>query len=71
LQLLQEKAPAGAGERCLECAVEQTCPFSAKKIYLDPAEKAGYYGWPTSAFLSEGGATVTGIHCLDAPETSL
>jgi predicted dehydrogenase len=31
-----ENAPAGATARCLDgCAVESTCPWSAKRIYLD------------------------------------
>lgn len=30
-----ENAPTGAAERCLEnCAIEQACPFSARRIYL-------------------------------------
>ena len=27
--------PAGAADRCLDCSVEATCPYSARKIYLD------------------------------------
>lgn len=31
-----ENAPAGSTQRCLDgCAVEATCPWSAKRIYLD------------------------------------
>nr|XP_045601637.1 uncharacterized protein LOC123760172 [Procambarus clarkii] len=33
----KEKKPEGAGSHCLQCPVEKTCAFSAKKIYLDPA----------------------------------
>ncbi len=29
-----EHKPAGAGDRCLDCPVEPTCCYSAKKIYL-------------------------------------
>ena len=30
----KENAPHGATERCLDCPVESTCPYSAKKIYF-------------------------------------
>lgn len=42
-----ERKPEGAADRCLDCAVESTCPYSAPKIYtpyLDRPDK----GWPLS-----------------------
>ena len=30
----KENAPEGSAERCLDCRIEQNCPFSAKKRYL-------------------------------------
>eukprot|EP00092_Neocalanus_flemingeri_P017171 GFUD01018568.1.p1 GENE.GFUD01018568.1~~GFUD01018568.1.p1 ORF type:complete len:440 (-),score=136.50 GFUD01018568.1:115-1434(-) len=36
--------PAGASDRCLSCPVEKSCPYSAQKIYLNPAAKH----WPMS-----------------------
>lgn len=39
--------PAGAGDRCLDCAIEPHCPYSASKIYLDSV-KQGRTGWPVS-----------------------
>ncbi|XP_020785470.1 putative oxidoreductase YteT [Boleophthalmus pectinirostris] len=39
--------PTGAGERCLDCPIEQDCSYSASKIYLDRV-KQGHTGWPVS-----------------------
>lgn len=46
----KENKPSNAASRCLHCPadVEQSCPFSARKIYLAKSEK-GYKGWPLSA----------------------
>jgi predicted dehydrogenase len=42
----EEKPPeAGATTRCLDCAYEPKCPYSAKKIYLGRLEK-GQKSWP-------------------------
>jgi predicted dehydrogenase len=36
LQFLPEKAPEGAGTRCLvDCQIEQSCPYSARKHYVE------------------------------------
>ncbi|MGI3784083.1 MAG: Gfo/Idh/MocA family protein [Janthinobacterium lividum] len=40
--------PAGAGHRCLECAVEPDCPYSAVKIYLDHVDEPAAQRWPLS-----------------------
>ncbi|MGC9520553.1 MAG: Gfo/Idh/MocA family protein [Anaerolineae bacterium] len=40
-----EEAPPGAGKRCVTCPVEPTCPYSAKRIYLE-ALRRGHRGWP-------------------------
>ena len=40
--------PAGAGTRCLNCAVEPDCPYSAKKIYLDHVDEPAAQRWPLS-----------------------
>lgn len=41
----KENKPEGAADRCLDCSVERSCPYSAKRIYLDPAV-IGKRGWP-------------------------
>jgi predicted dehydrogenase len=46
--------PVGAGSRCLDCAVEATCPYSAKALYLTGPRGvvSGNRGWPVNV-LSE------------------
>jgi predicted dehydrogenase len=38
--------PAGAGDRCLDCAVEPDCPYSAVRLYLNQPDLTD---WPVSA----------------------
>ncbi|XP_060614723.2 putative oxidoreductase YteT isoform X1 [Anolis sagrei] len=49
----KEHQPKGASSRCWDCSVEQTCPYSAQKIYMEPAKK-GYFDWPVSVVCSDG-----------------
>ncbi|XP_039612146.1 uncharacterized protein zgc:154075 isoform X1 [Polypterus senegalus] len=42
-----DNKPSGATARCLDCPVEQQCPYSAKRIYLDMVRQ-GCVGWPVS-----------------------
>ena len=44
--------PAGAADRCVECAVEPTCPYSAPRLYLGMV-RAGRTGWPLSVLTDE------------------
>ncbi|MGO1527595.1 MAG: Gfo/Idh/MocA family protein, partial [Senegalia sp. (in: firmicutes)] len=39
----EENHPEGAGQRCIDCKVEATCPYSAKKLYY---KNIG--NWPTT-----------------------
>jgi predicted dehydrogenase len=41
----RENQPAGAADRCISCAVEGECPYSAARIYLGLV-RGGYAGWP-------------------------
>lgn len=44
--------PKGAADRCLDCAVEPTCPYSAPRLYLGMV-RAGRTGWPVSVLTDE------------------
>ena len=48
----KEEKPEGAGDRCMDCALESTCPYSAKKLYLGNLAK-GYTGWPVAVLAEE------------------
>ncbi len=43
-----ENAPEGAAERCLDCKHVDTCPYSAKRIYIDQWHEKGEptFTWP-------------------------
>ncbi|CAG0891734.1 unnamed protein product [Cyprideis torosa] len=43
----RENKPEGASDRCLNCSVSDSCPYSAQKIYLD----RNNYLWPVSAVI--------------------
>ncbi|MCU6794630.1 Gfo/Idh/MocA family oxidoreductase [Paenibacillus sp. WQ 127069] len=45
MQFRPEKAPVGAGSRCLtDCSIEESCMYSARKHYLN-MERWGFYVW--------------------------
>lgn len=45
MQFRADKAPAGAGTRCLsDCGIEESCPYSARKNYIDQG-RWGFYVW--------------------------
>ncbi|CAF1320151.1 unnamed protein product [Adineta steineri] len=41
MHFTRENKPNGASQRCLNCSIESTCPYSAKKIYLDTTKQLG------------------------------
>ena len=48
----REQKPEGAADRCLDCKIEPTCPYSARKIYLSRVAQ-GQTGWPVSVLVEE------------------
>ncbi|GII57123.1 oxidoreductase [Planotetraspora thailandica] len=45
--------PQGAADRCLDCAVEPTCPYSAPRLYLDCLNDPDRTFWPLSAVTTD------------------
>ncbi len=46
MQFRPEKAPPGAGERCLvDCPIEADCLYSARKHYIDHPQRWRFYVW--------------------------
>lgn len=46
MQFRSEKAPKGAGTRCLvDCPIEADCLYSARKHYIDHPLRWGFYVW--------------------------
>ncbi len=46
LQFRAERAPVGAGSRCLvDCPIEAECQYSARKHYIDHPDRWSFYVW--------------------------
>ena len=46
MQFRPEKAPEGAGTRCMvDCGIESDCLYSAKKHYIDHPKRWSFYVW--------------------------
>ncbi len=58
----KEKKPPGAGDatRCVDCVLQDQCPYSAKTIYQSRAE-SDYFGWPVSTII-DGEPSVAAVH---------
>lgn len=48
----KEEQPEGAADRCVDCAIEPDCPYSAKKIYNGFLEK-GHKDWPLDVLAAD------------------
>ncbi|XP_030078363.1 uncharacterized protein LOC115482595 [Microcaecilia unicolor] len=57
----KEHKPPGAASRCLECSVEQTCPYSAKKIYLTDHAEKGQLGWPVNVICNNTACDIENV----------
>lgn len=53
-----DQAPQGAAFRCLDCALAETCAYSATRIYLDQARE-GDFSWPVDTMTTDH--TVAGV----------
>jgi predicted dehydrogenase len=52
-QFAPEKAPEGAGTRCLvDCSIEPECLYSARKHYLDHPDRWTFYVWESLEHLA-------------------
>ncbi|MET9901842.1 Gfo/Idh/MocA family oxidoreductase [Streptomyces sp. NPDC006446] len=47
-----ENRPEGAADRCLDCAVESACPYSARREYGDRLAR-GEHHWPLSVLVDD------------------
>ncbi|MET8102799.1 Gfo/Idh/MocA family oxidoreductase [Streptomyces sp. NPDC005236] len=47
-----ENRPEGAADRCLDCAVESACPYSARREYGDRLAR-GEHHWPLSVVVDD------------------
>ena len=47
-----ENRPAGAADRCLDCGVEPSCPYSAPRLYLSCLQPDRPNRWPLSVVTS-------------------
>jgi len=63
----EDNAPEGSAERCAECAYLETCPYSAKRIYIERWKAAGspVDSWPYNVLCA---APVTEEKLLSAIE---
>jgi predicted dehydrogenase len=47
-----QNRPEGAGDRCLDCAVEHGCGYSAKRLYFGRL-RDGRHGWPLDVVVDD------------------
>jgi len=52
---------AGDAKKCLDCPLKDTCPYSAKTVYLTAAER-GHKGWPVSVIVTHKEPDIESVH---------
>ncbi|MDY3724275.1 MAG: Gfo/Idh/MocA family oxidoreductase [Candidatus Borkfalkiaceae bacterium] len=55
----KNNAPEGSSDRCLDCKFADSCPYSAKKVYLTDRALKGSFCWPVDVLDFSG--TVEGV----------
>jgi len=58
--------PAGAADRCVACAVEASCPYSAPRLYRDLLDQ-GRHRWPLSAVIEDFSSAALDEALRDGP----
>jgi predicted dehydrogenase len=56
-RLSRKPSAAGDAKRCVNCDYESQCPYSARKIYLEPYLTSSHTGAPVSVVVNEGEIT--------------
>jgi predicted dehydrogenase len=62
-----EQAPAGAGERCVDCAVEASCPYSAARLYRSCLRDPAWQRWPLGVVADPPTAEVLEVALREGP----
>ncbi|KAJ6643944.1 putative oxidoreductase YteT [Pseudolycoriella hygida] len=59
----KEKKPKEAGNamNCLDCSYESSCPYSAKKIYIEEFRKNGNSQWPINVVQPKGNIDIENL----------
>jgi predicted dehydrogenase len=58
-----DQRPEGAADRCLDCRVEPTCPYSAKRLYFAALADPERHFWPLGAVTEEASERAV-LHAL-------
>ncbi|GIJ73767.1 Gfo/Idh/MocA family protein [Virgisporangium ochraceum] len=62
-----DRAPSGAGERCVSCAAEPTCPYSAVRLYPSFLGDPDRERWPLATVVDEPTAAAVDAALREGP----